>query len=299
MSNGLKKLPIGLQTFKKLQEGNFLYIDKTKYIYDLVNSAGVYFLSRPRRFGKSLLISTLEELFQGNKELFKGLWIYNSDYDWQTYPVIRIDFSSMKPQTTEEFIKTITYRIKSIAEEYEITLSAELYFDKFKELIQKLAQINQIVILIDEYDKQIIDHIENPETAIEFREILRGFYTIIKASDQYVRFAFLTGVSKFSKMSVFSGLNNLKDITLSEQFSTMLGITQQELEEYFADYITAFAKHEDYTREQAMRLIKTWYNGYRFSPAPERVYNPFSTLLLLARTACGTTGLRPVPLPFW
>jgi hypothetical protein len=256
-------------------------VDKTENIYQMVkNPKGVYFLSRPRRFGKSLLISTLEQIFSGNKELFKDLWIYKSDYEWKKHPVIRIDFSSIKPKTEDELIQVIIDKIDTIAKKNSIKLEKRTYYQKFEELIYKLADKKNIVILIDEYDKPLIDNIDNLKLAKEFREILQGFYSVIKASDQYVRFVLLTGISKFSKMSIFSGLNNLRDLTMSSGYSTLLGLTQSEIERYFDKYIDVLVEDLGKKREEILENIKKWYNGYRFSEKEHRVYNPFSTLLL-------------------
>jgi len=277
----VKHLPIGIQTFRDIQNGNYIYVDKTKFIYELVKrSKGVYFLSRPRRFGKSLTLSTLKEIFEGNKELFQGLWIYKAEYDWKKYPIIRVDFSGMKPFTPDELKSGIISNLNSIARKYEIELTENIYEHRFKELIEKLSRLGQIVILIDEYDKPIIDHIEKPELAKEMREILKGFYSIIKSSDEYLRFVFLTGVSKFSKAGAFSGLNNLEDISMDRNFSAMLGITQEELKDNFNEYILEFSNKQNLTEEELLAKIKYWYNGYCFSGDCEKVYNPFSTLLL-------------------
>jgi hypothetical protein len=277
----VKNLPIGIQTFRDIREGNYIYVDKTELIYELVKrSKGVYFLSRPRRFGKSLTLSTLKEIFEGNKDLFQGLWIYEAEYDWKKYPIIRVDFSSIKAFVREDLIKGILSNLNSIARRYEIQLSEDTYEQRFKELIEKLSTQGKIVILIDEYDKPIIDHIENPELAKEMREILKGFYTIIKANDEYIRFVLLTGVSKFSKAGVFSGLNNLEDISMDKSFSSILGITHEELQNNFKEYILDFSNKLNLSEEELLAKIKYWYNGYCFSGVCDKVYNPFSTLLL-------------------
>jgi hypothetical protein len=256
-------------------------VDKTEKIFDLVNNPkGVYFLSRPRRFGKSLLISTLNEIFEGNKELFKGLWIYEADYAWEKHPVVRIDFSKSKARNSDELINYIVYQLDKTAQLYGITLEQTQYDIKFDELLTKLSGINKVVVLIDEYDKPIIDNIENKELAIELREILKGFYTIIKACDEYIRFVLLTGVSKFSKAGVFSGLNNLKDISMDTRYSSLLGITRQEMESSFKEYIDQFAKTEDVSKSELVEKITCWYDGFCFSRSCEKVFNPFSILLL-------------------
>ena len=277
----MKRLPIGIQTFRDIVQNDYLYVDKTEKIFDLVNNPkGVYFLSRPRRFGKSLLISTLNEIFEGNKELFKGLWIYKADYAWEKHPVIRIDFSKSKARNSDELINYIVYQLDKTAQLYGISLEQTQYDIKFDELLTKLSGINKVVVLIDEYDKPIIDNIENKELAIELREILKGFYTIIKACDEYIRFVLLTGVSKFSKAGVFSGLNNLKDISMDTRYSSLLGITRQEMESSFKEYIDQFAKTEDVSKSELVEKITYWYDGFCFSRSCEKVFNPFSILLL-------------------
>ena len=277
----MKNLPVGIQTFRDIIQNNYLYVDKTEKIFDLVkNPKGVYFLSRPRRFGKSLLISTLNEIFEGEKELFKGLWIYKSDYAWKKHPVVRIDFSKSKARNEDELIKYIVYQFDKIAFDYGITLKQTQYDIKFDELLTQLSQIDKVVILIDEYDKPIIDNIENKKLAIELREILKGFYTIIKACDEHIRFVFLTGVSKFSKAGVFSGLNNLQDISMDTRYSSLLGITKQEMEICFEKHMDQFVKVEEITGAELIEKIAYWYNGFCFSGICEKVFNPFSMLLL-------------------
>ncbi len=280
----MKNLPIGIQTFRDIIQNDYLYVDKTEKIFDLVkNPKGVYFLSRPRRFGKSLLISTLNEIFEGEKELFKGLWIYKSDYSWKKHPVVRIDFSKEKAENRDDLKGFILYQLKNIADKYGISLTRDQYYEAFDELLTKLSQINKVVILIDEYDKPIIDNIENKELAIELREILKGFYTIIKACDEHIRFVFLTGVSKFSKAGVFSGLNNLEDISMDIRYSSLLGITGQEMEIFFKEHIDQFAKIEEITNAELIEKITYWYDGFCFSKRCTKVFNPFSTLLLFKK----------------
>ena len=277
----MKILPIGIQTFSDMILNDYLYVDKTEKIFNLVkNPKGVYFFARPRRFGKSLLISTLNEIFEGEKELFKGLWIYKSDYVWEKYPVVRIDFSKKKAENRDDLKGFILYQLKNIAEKYGVLLARNKYDEAFDELLSKLSPINKVVILIDEYDKPIIDNIENKKLAVELREILKGFYTIIKACDEHIRFVFLTGVSKFSKAGVFSGLNNLKDISMDVKYSSLLGITKEEMEISFKNHIDHFAETEKINRAELIKKITHWYNGFCFSETCEKVFNPFSMLLL-------------------
>ncbi|MCB0122586.1 MAG: AAA family ATPase, partial [Caldilineaceae bacterium] len=277
----LKPLPIGIQTFRKIVEGGYLYVDKTQLIYSLIrNPSGVYFLSRPRRFGKSLLISTLEEIFLGNKELFQGLWLHDSDYTWPAHPLIRFDFSLERVQSAARMEEVIGHYLEEIAWSYDLELIEGSYQRQFRWLIQQLAKQERVVILIDEYDYPIIDNIENPAIAAEVRDVLKGFYTVIKAMDRYVRFVLLTGISKFSRVGVFSGLNNLQDISMNSRYAALPGITQTELESEFSQHLENFAKREVTDRQELLAKIKEWYNGFKFSEEGDPVYNPFSLLLL-------------------
>ena len=277
----MKNLPIGDHTFESLITGNSLYIDKTEYIHNLLQPAkGVYFLSRPRRFGKSLLVSTLAALFEGKRELFDGLWIAEqSDYGFEPHPVFQIDMSRERITDALSLEKHIMRVTAEMAEKYQVSLSYDTYTSRFTELLRKLSAQNKVVVLVDEYDKPILDNLQS-STRDEVKEALRGFYATIKASDPYLRFVLLTGVTKFAKISVFSGLNNLLDISLDKRYAEMLGITQAELEHYFADRIEQLAGQMNITPDALLAQIGQWYNGYRFSTKDVYVYNPFSTLLL-------------------
>lgn len=281
----MKNLPLGIQTFSKLIEGDFVYIDKTEHIHKLFADGGqYYFLSRPRRFGKSLLISTLKEIFSGNRELFKGLWIYDK-IDWQRYPVIEIDFSKIDYQTPEVLQKELEIRIAEIAADCGLELTREKsYKSKFVELIKKLSKENRVVILIDEYDKPIIDLVDKEEIARQNREILRDFYSTIKASDEHIKFAFMTGVTKFSRVSVFSGLNNLNDITLDERFSTMLGCTKEELLHYFSDRLELLSRKRNAEKKEVIEEIRNWYDGYSWD-GKQMIFNPVSILSLFDKNS--------------
>ena len=277
-----KPVQASTYTFRNLIEGGFLYVDKTRDLYDLVQpSAGVYFLARPRRFGKSLLISTLEEIFLGNRKLFAGLWIDNSDYDWQTYPVVRIDFSANAVKSAANLEQVIDYYVEGIAQEYGVTLRGFDYQSRLGSLIQQLARDdNKVVILIDEYDKPLIDHLDNLARAIEIRTTLKNFYSVIKAMDRYLRFVFITGISKFSKVGVFSSMNNLTDLTMNPRFATALGITEDEITRYFREHMAEFARKENTTPAALLAEMRQWYNGFCFVEECANVYNPFSTLQL-------------------
>lgn len=276
----LKPLPVGLYTFRDIIEGGFLYVDKTRWIYELVRyRKGIYFLSRPRRFGKSLLVSTLSEIFHGNRDLFQGLWLYASDYDWKEHPVIHLDFSQYTADNAEQLKSIIKGYLQDVAFDHGITLREDGYQQQFGSLIRQLAARERVVILIDEYDKPILDHLDNLEEAQRVRDVLKAFYTVIKSLDRYIRFVFLTGISKFSKVGVFSGLNNLNDLTMIPRFAAAVGLTEEEIRTHFADYIASFAEKEATTAEELLVQMRQWYNGFCFAPNGENVYNPFSTLL--------------------
>jgi hypothetical protein len=277
----MKKLPIGIQDFSKLRQGEFLYVDKTDLIYELTQGGGYYFLSRPRRFGKSLLLSTLSELFQGKKELFEGLWIYDQ-WDWQkTNPVIHLSFTNLGYKEIG-LEKALSLRLDKVAASFGITLSEEANSLRFKELIEELHKsMGQVVVLIDEYDKPILDYLDDVPQAQAHREILKTFYSILKDADPHLRLVLLTGVSKFSRVSIFSELNNLNDLTIYSDYATLLGYTQGELEHYFADRIEQLASLFG-GKESLLTQIKQWYNGYSWDTI-HYVYNPFSILNFFAK----------------
>ncbi len=268
----MKKLPIGISDFKKLIENDYIYVDKTKYIYEILKNGGYIFISRPRRFGKSLLLSTIEYIYQGEKELFKDLYIYNK-WDWdKTYPVIRIDFAK-DIINKEKLIKRIKEELRKNYMYYEIEMKEEDEIFLLEELIMMLSKKykKQVVVLIDEYDKPILDVIEKKEEAEEVRKILKSFYSVLKGLDKYLKFVMVSGVSKFAKVSLFSGLNQLEDISLSKEYGNICGYTESELENYFKEYLEGVNLQE----------IKEWYNGYNF--LGENVYNPFDVLLYLRK----------------
>ncbi|MCB0846921.1 MAG: ATP-binding protein [Bacteroidetes bacterium] len=276
----MKKFPIGIQSFREIITKNFLYIDKTRDIFALLESGKFFFLARPRRFGKSLLLSTIREIFTGNKELFQGLWIENQ-WNWQKkHPVIHIGFSSIGYKELG-LAKAIEIRLNEIASEHGIVLQKEGISQQFEELIKSLSAQNQTVLLIDEYDKPIIDFLgKDLEKAKEHQQILKTFYSVIKDSDPYIRFLLITGVSKFSKVSIFSELNNLFDITLNRKYVNLLGITEAEISHDLAEYLPEIAKRQNLSIDQLREKIRTWYNGYSWD-GENFVYNPFSLLVFL------------------
>ena len=261
----MKKLPTGIQTFSKIREDNYVYVDKTENIYNLIQNGTYYFLSRPRRFGKSLLIDTIAELFKGSKEYFKGLFIYDK-WNWDvSYPVITISFGGGDYSTSQNLENEIIDIIDDISSDLGIKRDSHLTFKRLiKEVYKKYGQ--KVVILVDEYDKPIIDTISNKETARENRALLGSFYSAIKASDQYIKFAMLTGVSKFSKVNLFSNLNNLTDITISKKYGTITGYTQHDLETTFREHL----------KGANMEEVQRWYNGYNYFA--EAIYNPYDIL---------------------
>ena len=275
------KLPIGIQDFDKLIASNCIYVDKTQYLYNIISAGSPAFLSRPRRFGKSLTISTLEAIFKNKRELFKGLWIDQSDWDWQEYPVIRLDMSTINRDSAAILKKSLICLMQEIAADHNLTLTGLSPADYLRNLIKQLAQHNKVVVLVDEYDKPIIDNLKNITIASEIRDILKDFYNVLKSEDAHLKFIFLTGVTKFAKVSVFSGLNNLDDLTMTNHYASVVGYTEKEMAKYFIDEIKILAEQTNSNLTACQQKIKKWYNGYQFSEAGEKVYNPFSVLRLL------------------
>ncbi len=266
-----KKLPIGIQTFAKIrQDGAYYYVDKTPFALQLIDQGSHYFLSRPRRFGKSLLIDTFKELFEGNQALFTGLYA-EQHWDWSVaYPVLRLSFGAGVLSNHKDMISAIDEQLSEFEERYEVSKRESTFLPgRLKRLIRTMQQVSgqKVVVLVDEYDKPILDNLTRPEIAIEMREQLRSLYSVFKDSDAHIKFVFITGVSKFSKVSLFSGLNNLKDITIDQRYSALCGYTQEDLHREFAPEMVGL----DHTK------VQQWYNGYNWRG--EAVYNPFDVLL--------------------
>ncbi|UOD35232.1 ATP-binding protein [Deferribacteraceae bacterium V6Fe1] len=268
----LKKLPIGIQTFSKIIEGDYIYVDKTKEAFELIKNYSYVFLSRPRRFGKSLFLDTLKELFEGNKKLFEGLYIYDK-WNWdEKYPVIKISWDG-KNRTIKDLESTLKETLLDNQKRLDIECEDDLdLVICFRRLITLAAEkYNQkVVVLIDEYDKPILDVLDNIEQAKEHREYIKGLYSVLKGVDAYVKFAFLTGVSKFSKASIFSGLNMLTDISLNPKYGNICGYTQKDIETSFMPYF----------KDVDLEKVKKWYNGYNF--LKDNVYNPFDILQFIS-----------------
>jgi Predicted AAA-ATPase/PD-(D/E)XK nuclease superfamily len=280
----MKNLPIGIQTLTEIRNRNCVYVDKTQLVHQLVTTGKYYFFARPRRFGKSLLISTLKELFSGNKAVFEGLWIENK-WDWtKKKPVFHISFDTLDYNGLGLDV-AINREIDYGASIYDVTLTETTYKAKFRELIRKLSsQHGNVVVLIDEYDKPIIDFLEKEtiEQAKVNRDILREFYSVLKNADEDLELVFITGISKFSKVSIFSHLNNLEDITIDEKYATLVGYTQTEIENNFEDYLKAIETKLNISRAVLLETMRIWYNGYSWDGV-NRLYNPFGALSFFSK----------------
>ncbi len=272
--------PIGIQSFEKIRTGGFAYVDKTALIYNLAATGQYYFLSRPRRFGKSLLISTMEAYFRGEKELFKGLAMESLEKDWTEYPVLHLDFTGSKYSCIEDLREKINQHLREweamfgVADEYT---TSEARFTAVIDAAHRKTG-NKVVILIDEYEKPIIDNIDNEKLADVFRRELQGLYSVIKGRDESIRFAFLTGVTKLGKMSIFSGLNNLNDISMDPQSFDICGVSETELKAVFDESVDELAFANGLNKEKCYEKLRTMYDGYHFCEDAPGVYNPFSLL---------------------
>jgi hypothetical protein len=278
----MRNLPIGIQSFKEIRSRDCIYVDKTQHIHQLVTTAKYYFFSRPRRFGKSLLISTIKELYKGNKSIFEGLWIENH-WDWsKSNPVIHFSFDELGFEE-RPLLDVLKDNIHLKARDFDIELIGDDLKSLLHDLIVRLYQKSgKVVFLVDEYDKPIIDYLEESKLKQGEinRDILRVFYSVLKNADEYLELVFITGISKFSKVSIFSHLNNLRDITLHPKFTTLVGYTQSEIELYFEDYLQEIEVTLNLTRSELLQQMKVWYNGFSWDGV-NKVYNPFGTLNFL------------------
>ncbi len=285
-----KILALGKQEFSKIINNNCIYVDKTEIIYKLVTEGDYYFLSRPRRFGKSLLVNTIKELYLGSKELFKDLWIYDK-WDWEkTYPVIKISFSKIDYEKLG-LEQAIDDMLNDIAIKYKIILTKKTNSSKFEELIIKLSEHAQVAIIIDEYDKPIIDYLDNIPQAEKNRDILKNFYSILKDSDSYIKLLFITGVSKFSQVSIFSDLNNLVDITIDRNYSQIVGWSKEEIEKFFPDYLKEVQEVYKDIFPDIILEMKKWYNGYSWDGITQ-VFNPVSVMNFFQKRVFGNYWFR-------
>ncbi len=277
--------PIGEQDFERLRRVGYVYVDKTARMYELMSTSKCCFLSRPRRFGKSLLLSTMEAYFLGKREPFKGLAIEQLEKDWKKYPVLYMDLNSGKYDTLDNLEKELNAIIAKWERTYGSLETEDTLASRVKGIIERAYEKTgeEVVILVDEYDKPILNAIDNEELQEQFRQTLKSIYSVLKTQSKYIRFAFLTGVSKFSHMSVFSDLNNLKDITLDERYADICGISETELHTYFDDSIQKLAKKNSMTIDETYAELKKLYDGYHFAPNSVGMYNPFSLLNTLER----------------
>ena len=276
----LQTLPIGEQSFEKLRRENRLYVDKTEYVYRMAQDGTHYFLSRPRRFGKSLLLSTIEAYFLGKKELFDGLYISTQESNWGIYPVMHLDFNAQNydsEQKLNSFLNSFLCRQEDIygSNPNDVDLGV-----RFEGVIRRASEQTGkgVVILVDEYDKPLLQAINNPELQDAYRGIMRGFFGALKSMDQYIRFSFLTGLTKFSKLSVFSDLNNLRDISRKESFALICGLTDEEVDRDLSPYIDRFAEKRGTSYEEVRADLQRMYDGYHFVDNTPGLYNPFSVM---------------------
>lgn len=280
------KYPIGIQDFEKLRTNGYSYVDKSRFVYKLATEGEYYFLSRPRRFGKSLFLSTLEAYFQGKKELFEGLAIYDLETEWKKYPIFHIDLNTANFREKDSLYMVLndyltTWESKYGARESEATLAL-----RFKGVIARAAEKEGrgVVILIDEYDKPILQTLRDPELQAEHRAQLKAFYSVLKTQDRYIKFAFLTGVTKFGKVSVFSDLNNLTDISMDHRYISICGMTEKELLTNFKEGINELASANEDNETETIDKLRMRHSGYHFEENSEEIYNPFSVLNTLANS---------------
>ena len=280
MVMGMKELPIGVQTFDKLVEGGYMYVDKTGYVYEIANKFEYVFLSRPRRFGKSLLSSTFHSYFAGEKELFAGLEADRLETEWVKHPVFHFDMSTAKHMNEEQLLEELDKKLDAYERIYGRGEKDVRVNQRLEGLVHRSVEQTgeKAVIIIDEYDAPLLDVMNDRERLVPMRQIMRNFYSPIKSLDPYLRFVFITGINKFAQLSIFSELNNLKNISMLPDFSAVCGISQSELERDFTDQIEALAAAEGVSYERALELLKENYDGYHFCAGSEDIYNPFSLL---------------------
>ncbi len=278
MSN--KIYPIGVQNFEKIRRDGYFYVDKTALVYQLAKSGSYYFLSRPRRFGKSLLLSTLEAYFEGKKELFAGLAIERLEKDWEQYPVLHLDLNARRYENIGSLLAELNKYLEIWEQAYDSPFGDRKPEERFYQVIRRAYEVTgqRVVILIDEYDKPLLQTIGNPELQEVYRSLLKAFYGVMKSADGYIRFAMLTGVTKFSKVSVFSDLNNLEDISFRRNYNELCGISEQELQDNLGDELPEFSRSLDLTESELCDKLRRYYDGYHFAPGTAGIYNPFSLL---------------------
>ena len=280
MDHLMRKLPIGIQTFEKIRKGNYLYVDKTEFVWRMAFTETPYFLSRPRRFGKSLLISTFEAYFAGKKELFEGLAIEKLETEWKKYPILHLDLNAEKYDTPQRLHEIISRQLTQWESLYGKGEDENTLSGRFAGIIRRACEQTGelVVVLVDEYDKPLLQAINSPDLFDDYRQTLKAFYGVLKSADRYLRFVLLTGVTKFSQVSVFSDLNQLNDISMKPQYATICGITQQELVKTFTPELNQIAQLQQLTFEETLQKMAASYDGYHFCEFAEGVFNPFSVL---------------------
>jgi hypothetical protein len=274
------KYPIGIQDFEKIRNDGYVYVDKTAFVYKLADRGSYYFLSRPRRFGKSLLISTMEAYFSGKKELFGGLAIEKLEQKWTRYPILHLDLNTeryVEPESLNRILEKNLLKWESI---YGTGLGETSFSLRFLGIIERAAEKTgeRVVILVDEYDKPLLETIDNDELQSDFRATLKAFYSVLKTQDRYIKFAFLTGVTKFGKVSIFSDLNNLEDLSMNEQYIDICGISEKELHDYFDEDVALLGKKKGMAKDECYAKLQEQYDGYHFRQDSIGIYNPFSLL---------------------
>ncbi|MDR0394257.1 MAG: ATP-binding protein [Tannerella sp.] len=282
---GPRRYPIGIQSFEKLRSEGYVYVDKTRQMYKLIQMGNPYFLSRPRRFGKSLMLSTLKAYFQGKKELFKGLFIETVEKDWKTYPVLHLDLNAEKYENRSDLEIFLEHQLCTWERLYETDGADISHSGRFMEVIRKAYEKTglRVVVLIDEYDKPLLRSFHDESLQNEFRELLTAFYSVLESADQWLQFVFITGVTKFAQVGIFSNLNQLRDISFNSQFYDLCGLTKREIEDNSGSDLDALAENNDVTRDEAVAELARMYDGYYFSgDQQEGIYNPFSVLQALA-----------------
>lgn len=279
-SKMLKRLPVGIQSFEKLREQDCLYIDKTAYIHEMIHLSNYIFLSRPRRFGKSLLVSTIQSYFEGKKDLFKGLDIDRVEKEWTEYPVLRFSLASAKHMGKEQLEDYLLYILAENEQRFGLTSERREPNIRLASLITRVYEKTgkQVVVLIDEYDAPLLDVVHEQEQLPLLRQVMRNFYSPLKDCDPYLRFVFITGITKFSQLSIFSELNNLKNISMDPHFAALCGISVDEVKAQMADYLEDFARAKKTSVDDALEALKTQYDGYHFTPFSPDIFNPFSLL---------------------
>ena len=279
----MKKIPIGIQAFSKLIEGDCVYLDKTDMIYNIANTPACFFLSRPRRFGKSLTLSTLHEYFDGQKELFNGLKIEKLETKWEKYPVLHFDFNTGTYNTVEDVKSRISFMLSNYENIFGRNPHAASNSQRFESLVNAAASQTgkEVVVLVDEYDKPLLNNLFDEDLKKAIRAELKAFYGVLKTCDKHIKMAFVTGVTKFSKVSLFSDVNNLKDISNSIEYSTLCGATEQEIHDELDCYVKAMADYNNISKDECYKELKRWYEGYHFSEETVDIYNPFGLMKAL------------------